>query len=287
VPARSSRRLDRLRPGRQLLAEAGDHQQGVVHPQGEPDHRADGEGEGVDREPRGEEVEDAARGEHGDRAEDERDQRRDRRAEDEQQDDEEDRQRDQLAVLGRVDGFLLQRSRQGRVAGLGRRHRRLHVFFQDPFELGDGLVDRGFRVDVEVGEDQRRFRFRAQPCDRPLVPRRQGRHPRFGAQRFDQSRPLFFDRRFRALEQDREGGRRAEVFFQQFVGFGRGAAGDVQRGRVEALGDPRADDRQRREDERGDQQDLARMPQQPRLPPRRSRARGPVVPPAPAASHPW
>ena len=217
----------------------------------------------------------------------ERDQRRDRRAEDEQQDDQQDRQRDQLAVLGGVDGFLLQRPRQRRVSGLGRRHRRRHVFFQQLFEVRDGLVDRRFRVDVEVGEDQRRPGLRAQPFDRPLVPRRQGRHPRFGAQRFDQSRPLFFDRGFRALEQDREGRRGAEVRFQQFVRFGRGAAGDVQRGRVEARGDPAADHRQHRQDDHRDQQHLARMPQQPRLPPRGLRARRPVPSPAPTASHPW
>ena len=40
-----------------------------------------------------------ARGDHGHRAEGERDRRRDRRAEDEQQDDQQERQGDQLAAL--------------------------------------------------------------------------------------------------------------------------------------------------------------------------------------------
>ena len=43
-------------PVGELLAEARDHQQGVVHPQREPHHRADGEREGVDVEPAGEQM---------------------------------------------------------------------------------------------------------------------------------------------------------------------------------------------------------------------------------------
>ena len=46
----------------ELLAEARDHQQGVVDPERQPHHRADGEREGVDVEPAGEDVEQAARG---------------------------------------------------------------------------------------------------------------------------------------------------------------------------------------------------------------------------------
>ena len=58
-----ARRLDRLGAVGQLLAEARDHQQGVVDPQRQPHHRADGQREGVDLEPAGEEVEQPARGE--------------------------------------------------------------------------------------------------------------------------------------------------------------------------------------------------------------------------------
>ena len=67
----------------------------------------------------GEYVEQAARAGDGHGAEDERDRRGDRRAEDEQEDDEQDRQRDQLAALGGVDRLVLDRPREGRVAGLG------------------------------------------------------------------------------------------------------------------------------------------------------------------------
>ena len=62
--------------GGELLAEAGDDQQRVVDAEGEAHHRADDQREGVDRHQRGEEDEDAAAGEDGDRAEGERDQRR-------------------------------------------------------------------------------------------------------------------------------------------------------------------------------------------------------------------
>ena len=58
-----ARGLERLGPRRQLLAEARDHQQRVVDPQRQAHHRADGEREGVDVEPAGEDVEQPARGE--------------------------------------------------------------------------------------------------------------------------------------------------------------------------------------------------------------------------------
>ena len=51
------------RPVGQLLAETGDHQQRVVDPERQAHHRADGQREGVDAEPVGEDVEDPARGE--------------------------------------------------------------------------------------------------------------------------------------------------------------------------------------------------------------------------------
>ena len=131
-----------LGPAGQLLAEAGDHQQRVVDPQRQAHHRADGQREGVDVEPGGEEVEDPARGDHRDRAEGERDRGRDRRAEDEQQDDQQERQRDQLAALGGGDRFVLDRPRERGVAGLGRSDRRRGSPLRAPrSSSGDGLVD--------------------------------------------------------------------------------------------------------------------------------------------------
>ena len=124
-------RVDRLGAVRQLFAEARDHQQGVVDPERQPHHRADRQREGVDVEPVGEDVEQAARAGDGHRAEDERDRRGDRRAEDEQEDDQEDRQGDQLAALGGGDRLVLDRPREGRVAGLGRPDRRVDLLGED------------------------------------------------------------------------------------------------------------------------------------------------------------
>ena len=225
---------DRGAAGGELLAEAGEHQQGVVDPQRQAHHRADGQREGVDVEPAGEEVEDAAGG--GDRggAEDEGDRRGDRRAEDEQEDEEEDRQRDQLAALGGGDRFVLDLAGEGRVAGLGGPDRRPDVLFEDRVELVDRVVDGIRQVDVEVGDDQGLARPRAQALDGAAVPGRERRHLRVGgAQGPDQPRALDFDRAARAAEEDREGRRVAEVFVEDPGRRGGGGAGNVERGRAE------------------------------------------------------
>ena len=101
------RRLQRFHAGGQFLSKARDHQERVIHPQGEAHHRADGQRQRIDVEPMGEDDEDASGAEDDQRAEGERDRRRDRRAEDEKQDDQQDRQRDQLAALTGRDRFVL------------------------------------------------------------------------------------------------------------------------------------------------------------------------------------
>ena len=75
-----------------------------------------------------------------------------------------------------------------------------HLLFEHFVEFVDRVADRVVHVDVEVGEDQRLVRGRAQVADFALVPGRDRRHLRFarfgaGAQRVDQFRALFFDLR--------------------------------------------------------------------------------------------
>ena len=93
---------DGIRAVGELLAEAGDDQQRVVDAEREAHHRADDEGDRVDRHERAEQDEDAAAGEDGEGAEEERDRGGDQRAEDDQQDDEEQRDGEQLGALGGV-----------------------------------------------------------------------------------------------------------------------------------------------------------------------------------------
>ena len=113
---------------------------------------------------------------------------------------------------GGGDRFVLDRPREGGEAGLGRLDRRRHLFFEDLVEFVDRVADRVVDADVEVGEDQRLVRRRPQVADFALVPGRDGRHLRVArAQRVDQRRALFFDLLGRALEQDRERRRVAEV----------------------------------------------------------------------------
>ena len=137
-------------------------------------------------------------------------------------------------ALGGGDRFVLDRPREGGEAGLRRPHRRRHLFFEDFVEFVDLVADRVVDVDVEVGEDQRLVRRRAQVADFALVPGRDGRHLRVaGAQLVDERRALFLDLLRRALEQDREGRRVAEVLAQDLVGAVGVRARDVERGRVE------------------------------------------------------
>ncbi len=255
-------RVDRVGAARQLLAEAGDHQQRVVDAQRQPHHRADGEREGVDVEPAGEDVEQAARADHRHGAEGERDHGGDRRAEYEQEDDQQDRQRDQLSALAGGDRFVLDRPRQGGVAGLGGANRRPHVLRQDPVQLRDRVVDGLDPADVEVDDDQGAAGARAQPRDGAAIPGGEGGHRRAAvAQGANERRALAFERGRRAAQEDRERGAVAEVLLQHPVGARGGGSRNVQRGRAEPSFDPGAEDAEEDEDEGQRAQHTARVTQ--------------------------
>jgi hypothetical protein len=276
--------VERLCSGRQLLAEAGDHQQRVIHPQSQAHHRADGQGEGVDVEPAGEEVEDPPRGDHGHRAEGERDRGGDRRSEDEQEDDQQERDRQQLAALAGGDRFVLDRPREAGVAGLRGPDRSMDLLLEGAVDLVDRLVDGGFGVDVEVGQDQRPARARPQLGDLAAVPGGEGGHLRVAAQGADQLGPLAVDRGLRAAQEDREWGGVAEVLAQQLVGARGVGAGDVEGGRVESLLDAGADHREHGKHRHRHRQYGTRVAQRQRWATCRIRSRG--IRPAPARP-PW
>jgi hypothetical protein len=241
----------------------------------------------VDVEPAGEEVEDPARGDHRDRAEGKRDRRRDRRAEDEQQDDQQERQRQQLTALGGLDRLVLDRPREAREPGLGRRHRSVDLRFERFVEERHGLVHRSPRVDVEVGQDQRPVRPRPQAFDAATVPGGERRHRRVFAQRPHQPRPLAVERGARPFEQDRERRRVAEMLTQHLVGARGRRPGNLERGRVEPLLDPDPDHAERDQHKCRDGENRAWMPQQQRVPLGWGRTGGPWPYPAPPASHAW
>ena len=231
-------------------------------------------------EPGGEEVEDPARGDHGDRAEGERDRRRDRRAEDEQQDDQQERQGDQLAALG---------WRRSIRPGSPARGSRSRSGSRGP---GRGSVLRGcgsscgtvsltavLDVDVEVGEDQRPARARAQPLRPRRGPRARAWSPAGrGAGRGSAPGPGGRSPPPGPRSRIANGRRVAEVFAQQLVGRARIGAGDVERGRVEPALDAGADHAEGDEDQRRDGQHRARVAQQQRLASARSSPADPAVP---------
>ena len=157
--------------GRYLLAEARDHQEGVVHPQRQAHHRTDGQRQGADVEPVGEDREQAARGEDRDGAEAERDRCRHRRAEDEQKDDQKDRQGNQLGPLATADRLVLDRAQERGEAGLRGANRRVDRFFEDTIDQGHPVVDGLVEVVVEVGDDQGAAGARPQLPDRADCPR--------------------------------------------------------------------------------------------------------------------
>ena len=134
----------------QLLAEAGDDQQRVVDPESQAHHRADDEGESVDRHRSREQSEDAAPGEDGEGAEGERDRRRYDRAEDEQQNQDQQRRRQQLGPLGRAERFLLQGAGDGGEPRLGGNDRRTNAGLQGVFQFGDDVAHRLVQRYVEV-----------------------------------------------------------------------------------------------------------------------------------------
>ena len=287
----SARRLDRLVPRRQLLAEARDHQQRVVDPQRQPHHRADGQREGVDVEPGGEEVEDPARGDHRDRAEGERDRRRDRRAEDEQEDDQQERQGEQLAALGGVDRFVLDRPREGGVAGLGRASPAAWIVLFEDLVRVRGTVSltavfmstwKSARISARRGVGPQALRPSRGPRARASSPSGRGAGPRIS------SGPWRSIAAAGPAEQDRERGRVAEVFAQQLRWRARtsvpGTSSVVGSSLPSTPVPITAEDGQH---ERGDGEHGARMAQRQRLLDARLRPRGSAPCPAPPPSHAW
>ena len=179
---------------------------------------------------------------------------RDRGAEDEQQDDQQEGQRDQLAALGGVDRLVLDRPREGREARLGGADRRVDAFTEDLFDFGDGVVDRGFDVDVEVREDQRLAGARTKGSDHPPVPGREGVDLGIAAQGPDQGRALAVDRGRGPAQEDRERRGVAEMLAQDLVGPRGLGAGDVERGRVEPVLDPGPEHAQHDQDDGRDRE---------------------------------
>ena len=112
-------------------------------------------------------------------------------------------------------------------------------------------------------------------------------YPRVLAQGGDQFRPLAVDRRARSPQQDHEGGGVAEVFAEELVAARGLGAGDVERGRVEAVFGAGSDHRQDDQDRGGDSEDRARVAQQERLIPPRALPRGLPTLPAYPPSHGW
>ena len=166
---------------------------------------------------------------------------------------------------GGGDRFVLDRPREGGEAGLGRPDRRRHLFFEDFVEFVDRVADRVLTSTWKSARTSALFGRRAQVADLALVPGRDRRHFRVGrAQRVDQLRALFVDRLGRALEQDRERRRVAEVLAQHLVGAVGVRAGDVERGRVELVLDVAADIAEDDDQDERDAEDRPRPPQRQR-----------------------
>ncbi len=220
-------------------------------------------------------------------AEAERDQGRDRGAEDEQQDDQQEGQRDQLAALGGVDRLVLDRPREGRETRLGGADRRADVVGEDLLDFGDGVVDRGFDVDVEVGEDQRLAGARTKGGDHPPVPGREGVDLGIAPQCPNQCRALAVDRGRGTAQEDREGGGVAEILAQDLVGSRGLGAGHVERGRVEPVLDPGPEHPQHDQDDGRDREHDPRVAHGPGIATAGAGVAWVYVSPAPPPSHAW
>ena len=207
----------------------------------------------------GEQEENTARGDHGDRPEPQRDQRRHRRAEDRQQHQQEERDRDQLGPLGGGDRLVLDRPRERGIAGLVGLDRSVDLGSEDLIQPRNDVGDRFRGAGVEVSQDQRLVRAGAQARERIPVPGREGGDLGVGAQSPDQRRALAVERGGGAAQEDRERRRFAEVRLQQISAPGRGGAGDPQRGRGEPAFEARADDSEGDDRDYGRRQGEARM----------------------------
>jgi hypothetical protein len=107
------------------------------------------------------------------------------------------------------------------------------------------------------------------------------------AQGADHFRPLAVEGRRRPLQQDRERGRGAEVFAEDFAAFQGLGPGDVDGGRVEPVLDPDPDRPENEQDDRRDREHPTGVPQQQRLIMPHRLSRGLHAPPAYPPSHGW
>ena len=234
--ARGPRGLPRRGACGQLLTEAGDDEEGVVDAEGEAHHRADDHREGFDRHHGVEQDEDSAPSEDGEGTEGKWDRGGDQRAEDEQEHEQKQRCGDQLGALGRLQRFGLQVPGDAGIARLDRFEGRVDAGPQGAFEGRHRLTHGDVERQVVIEEDDRPTGAGAQVADGAAVPGRDDGDGRVAAKRADQRRPLAFDRRGRAAEEDGEGRGGAKVLFGERLTAGGGGAGDDQRGRLEQYG---------------------------------------------------
>ncbi len=191
--------------------------------------------ERVDRHRPAEQGEDAAAGDHGQRAEGERDRRRDHRAENEQEDEEEERRRQQLRPLGRAERFLLQ--------GRGRRRRSPTASpapAPDPRRDGPSSAGTVSRIASSSGtwkstKTRAFLRSGPQRGKGAAVPGRDYGGRGIAPQRRHQPRALAVKCRAWSTKQDDEGRGLAEVALLQAFAAGGGGAGNAERQRREPV----------------------------------------------------
>ena len=208
-------------------------------------------------------AEQAARGEHGDGAEAERDRRRDRRAEDEQEDDQQDRQGDQLAALGGGDRLFLDRPREAWRSRSGWRAPAAWIVFFERAGSSCGTVSLT-AVSMSTWKSARIRAWRGLGRRRATAPRSQGESVvTLGSRRRARTSagPWRSSAAGRALQQDRRTARSvAEVLAQHRVGARGFGAGDVERARAEPAVEPQPEQREQDDRDRQGGQGAPRPP---------------------------
>ena len=197
-------------------------------------------------------VEQAARGEHRDRAEGERDHRGDRRAEDEQEDDQQDRQRDQLAALGWRRSIRPGSPARGSRSRSGWRAPAAGSFSVEDPVRAPATVSLTASATPTWKSTMIRAR-RGLGRSRPTEPRSQGESVvtagSLRAGRGPAPGPGVRARGAGPRRRIANGARVAEVLAQHPVGARGGGSRDVQRGRAEPSVDTGAEDAEDDEDE--------------------------------------